>query len=339
MSDNRNKQLSRLLGLIHDLGQSRNGSRLRPLCEKYGVTRRTLERDLLALEAAGYTIETVSDEAPGVVRKRLVGDSQGPAPSLTAVELAACYAALGALRQSAAPAVAAAFELVVERLEAAQPAKTAVDAEALRRAQAFVPRPGPFADVKPQVLDAIQRAILTCHRITVTYRKGGTEPARTYEAEPYGLLYGARNYLVWRGCEDGKFRKFALPYIDEVKVSDTPFKMDGDFDVTAFALRSTGVVLDEEVDVVLLLAPEAPQHLRTWRFHPLQTVVPQEDGSMLVRFRAGGMNELAAELLRIGGGVKPLSPPFLRDLLTDKARFALDQLPPENAGAARNPTH
>lgn len=308
MSDNRNKQLSRLLGLIHDLGQSRNGSRLRPLCEKYGVTRRTLERDLLALEAAGYIIETVSDETPGVVRKRLVGNSQGPAPSLTAVELAACHAALGALQQSAAPAMAAAFELVVERLEAAQPAKTTVDAEALRRAQAFVPRPGPFADVKPQVLDAIQRAILTCHRITVAYRKGGTEPARTYEAEPYGLLYGARNYLVWRGCEDGKFRKFALPYIDDIKVSDEGFTMDESFNVAAFAERSVSVTLDEEMDVELHVLASARHRLDTWRFHPRQSVEDQPDGSALVRFRASGMLELGWELAKWGGLVKMLKP-------------------------------
>ncbi|MGC2855911.1 helix-turn-helix transcriptional regulator [Novispirillum sp. DQ9] len=335
MSDNRNKQLSRLLGLIHDLGQSRNGSRLRPLCEKYGVTRRTLERDLLALEAAGYIIETVSDETPGVVRKRLAGNSQGPVPALTAVELAVCHAALGALRQSAAPSVAAAFELVVERLEAAQPAKTAVDAEALRRAQAFVPRPGPFADVKPQVLDAIQRAILTCHRITVTYRKGGTEPARTYEAEPYGLLYGARNYLVWRGCEDGKFRKFALPYIDDARLGEETFVFDEAFNVAEFAARSVGVMLDEEVEVELRILPAGRPRLETWRFHPHQRMEEQGDGSLVVRFRAAGVQDLAPDLLRWGGLVQVVAPTSLRDSVLRLAGRALEQSSPD---AVERPT-
>lgn len=273
---------------------------------------RTLhEVDLLALQEAGYAIETLPDEEPGLVRKRLRDGRIAIAPTCTPAELAACRAALGALRQTAAPAVAAAFELVVDRLESAQTAAAAVDAAALAKAQGFVPRSGPVATVKPAVLEAIQAAILACRRITVTYRKGGTEPPRDYEAEPYGLLYGARNYLVWRGCEDGKFRKFALPYIDDVQVGDAVFTMDADFDIAGFAERATGVVLEQEEDIEILIAPEGKHRLSTWRFHPRQIVEQREDGSAIVRFRAASTEELAWDILRWTGFARVVHPPSL----------------------------
>lgn len=66
----RNAQLIRLLSLIRDLSEARAGLLIRDLGKKYGVTRRTIERDLQAVQAAGYEVETLADDEPGRVRKR-----------------------------------------------------------------------------------------------------------------------------------------------------------------------------------------------------------------------------------------------------------------------------
>ncbi|MNT52823.1 hypothetical protein D3C72_1898670 [compost metagenome] len=51
---------------------------------------------------------------------------------------------------------------------------------------------------------------------------------------------------------------------------------------------------------MLRIAPEGAAEARGWRWHPTQTIEDQTDGSVLVRFRASGMRELAWHLFTWG---------------------------------------
>ena len=54
-----------------------------------------------------------------------------------------------------------------------------------------------------------------------------------------------------------------------------------------------------------------------YRAHPTETHEPQDDGSLIVRFRAGGLQEMAWHLARWGGEVEVLAPDRLRQMLRD----------------------
>jgi len=197
--------------MIRDLSAARTGVSIQDLRERYGVTRRTVERDLAAIEAAGYEVETLFVPEPGTVRKRVPAGSGGLKLPVTAEELAAARAGAMALERDAPVSVAATLRMLVSRLEESQALAVSVDADALAEAQGFVNRPGTIPTADAELIDIIRTAILRCERLILTYRKGGEAPARIYIAEPYGLLYGSKGYLVWRGVKDGKWRKFALP--------------------------------------------------------------------------------------------------------------------------------
>ena len=47
-------------------------------------------------------------------------------------------------------------------------------------------------------------------------------------------------------------------------------------------------------------------------FHPTQRLEPGRDGSIVVRFRAGGLREMAWHLFTWGPSVEVLEPPALR---------------------------
>jgi predicted DNA-binding transcriptional regulator YafY len=59
-----------------------------------------------------------------------------------------------------------------------------------------------------------------------------------------------------------------------------------------------------------------------WRFHSDQTLDRQADGSVIVRFRASGMRELAWHLFTWGDQVEILAPPVLRQTLVEQIRKA-----------------
>lgn len=313
MSSSRNVQLLRILGMIRDLSAARTGVPIQDLRDRYGVTRRTVERDLAAIEAAGYVVETLAAPEQGKVRKRILAGSGGLHLPVTADELAAARAGVAALEREAPATVAAALRMLVGRLEESQSMAVTVDADALAEAQGFVLQPGPVPTADPGVIEALRTAILRCECVRVTYRKGGEEPAREYLAEPYGLLYGAKGYLVWRGVEDRKWRKFALPYLDRVEPTGQTFARDPHFVLDDFITDAFGVCREEPVEVVLHVLPQGMARLRQHSFHPTQIVEPRPDGGATVRFTASGLTEMCWHLFTWGSTARVIAPDELRD--------------------------
>ena len=65
------------------------------------------------------------------------------------------------------------------------------------------------------------------------------------------------------------------------------------------------------------------RHLLRWRFHPTQTLEPQADGSVMVRFQATGLLELSWHLFTWGDRVRVIRPDALRQTLVGELERAL----------------
>ena len=72
-------------------------------------------------------------------------------------------------------------------------------------------------------------------------------------------------------------------------------------------------------EVVLRFAPEAAADARGFLFHPTQTLADGADGSLTVKFRAGGFLEIAHHLMTWGPSVMILAPKTLQDLMRELA--------------------
>jgi predicted DNA-binding transcriptional regulator YafY len=68
---------------------------------------------------------------------------------------------------------------------------------------------------------------------------------------------------------------------------------------------------------VLSFAPSAAPDARGFLFHPTQTLRDEPDGSLSVRFRAGGMLEIAHHLMTWGPSVTIVAPAALRDRMRE----------------------
>ena len=64
-----------------------------------------------------------------------------------------------------------------------------------------------------------------------------------------------------------------------------------------------------------------------WRFHPRQTTRRLEDGSLEVRFEAGGWLEMAWHLYQWGNSVEVVAPEALRRMVDGWQRGDFDALP------------
>lgn len=135
---------------------------------------------------------------------------------------------------------------------------------------------------------------------------------------PLGFLYGHRHYLV--ALEDGveKPKFYSLPSIDKLRLEQDSFERDPCFSLKEFVSQGFGVFEEPPVDVVWRFSKEAAPLARSFVFHHSQSLEEDADGKLLVRFRAGGLLEMAWHLLSWGDHVEVLEPASLISILPEQ---------------------
>ena len=286
------------------------------------LSRRTAERLRDAVERLFPQVEQAN---PGEVPKRwrLPGGVMHGLAGVTADELADMATAVSVLRRENMRAQADSAERVISKMRALlkRPvmARIEPDLEALTEAEGLALRPGPKLKIDAEVVGALREAIITRRKVRLHYLYRGSGKRGYETVHPYGFLYGNRHYLVaWSESERAKdFRNFSLSNIERVEPLESSFARKRRFLLKEYAERSFGVFQEEAVDVVWKFSPKAAPDAREFLFHPSQIIEPQLDGSLIVRFCAGGLTEMAWHLFTWGDQVEVLKPRRLRALLPE----------------------
>ena len=320
----RHEKAANLLRLARALAGSAEGLTLDEMGMAVGADRRTTERMRDALWDLFPEMEAIAD--PPTKRFRIPAGLDGFLNAPTADELAALGAAATELEVAGAVVRAASLRALEAKVLAALRAparrRIAPDLEALLQAEAIAVQAGPRPSEDERVLGAVREAIKAGLALRFAYA-GGSTPGRLREVAPYGLLFGRANYLVAAEGE-GEPRNWRLDRLAEVEViADRPTARPDGFSLQAYADRSFGIYQDAQEDVALRFLPAAAEGALRWRFHVGQTLERCGDGSVIVRFRASGLRELAWHLFSWGCEVEVLEPPRLKALLVEQLREAL----------------
>lgn len=152
------------------------------------------------------------------------------------------------------------------------------------------------------------------------YLADGATAPKWRRVVPYGLIHGPVTYLI--GKMPGKDPvHYRLDRMSNVKLGNEPQPVPDDWDLDAWLAQSFGIWREEDHDVVLRVLPSAIARARAWRFHPAQVL--EEDGEeLLVRFRAGGLREIAEHLFTWGGDVRIEAPEELRKVMRERVMLA-----------------
>ena len=312
----------RLLRLARHLAATRTGLTLDEMAAELEVGRRTAERLRDSLMAIFPQMEPWDDDErvrrwrlPG---SALVGVVDVRAEAVAAIETSAreCEGRgeddRARLLREASTTLRAMMR--PDALRRAEP-----DIAALMEAEGVAMRPGPRPVVAAGVLPTLRRAILGMQPVVVRYAgPDGSEPA-TRMLCPYGILYGGRGWLVAHVDGLPEMRLWRLDRIASVDLVDRVFRRREDFDLAAYAAQSFGVFQEEPIDVVLRFDPDAADDAAGWVFHPSQSVEREADGSLIVRFRAGGVQEMCWHLFTWGIAVTIVQPDALRAAMAEMA--------------------
>ena len=307
---------------LADLAASRySGVTLEDIAQEFHVHERTAQRMVRALiQTFPHAVEVLDGED----RKRRWRLNELPVARMRlrgAEELEAIEGGIQALGAQGDVRQADALASLRDRLLAALPPTAAraaeADADAMLEAHGIAARPGPFVKIDPGTSDAVTEALKGPYLLRFSYS------GKSREVEPYGILIGARRYLVAKQTDgDTGLRHFRLDRMTDVETPRTPFTRDPGFSLSEHAARAFGSYQAEEEygEVVLRFAAEASERASEWRFHPTQSSRRLPDGRLEVSFTASGWLEMAWHLLSWGDSVEVLSPEGLRRLLADPQR-------------------
>lgn len=315
-----------LLNLAFAMQSSLDGVSLADIEELHGVSRRTAMRMRDAVLRVFPQAEERADENR-IKRWRIPPNVANRHLNLTPDELASLDFAARRFNKDGLKLQSRALRDLCAKIKSLQHTDKArrveTDLEALIEAEGLAARPGPRPKIVPEHLQELREAIKACRVVELLYRPKGKKTAELKRICPYGFLYGHRHYLVGGAAEKGRessFYLFCLSKIDGVTITGNSFRRDPKFCIKRYAEQSFGVWMEKPMDVAWKFTPKAAAVAREFVFHPSQKLESKKDGSLIVRFKAGGLLEMAWHLNMWGDQVSVLKPAALRKLLDGHAQ-------------------
>jgi predicted DNA-binding transcriptional regulator YafY len=318
----RYSRAERLIQLALEMQAARGGLTIAEIQEKFEVSRRTAIRMRDAvLRAFPNSSEVQTGER--TKRWRLNSGAAQTFAGVTSDDLASIEVAAVAMETANLPVHAQSLRGIASKIrnliEVSSLSRIEPDIEALTEAEGLAHRAGPRSYIARAVFDTLRTAIKSCRKVSFDYTSRTGKSASRRTVSPLGFLYGHRHYLVAKQDGPAKPKFFSLPSISKLRLEQDSFERDSGFTLKELISSSFGVFEEPPVNIVWRFSKEAAPIARTFVFHNSQTIEDEADGKLLVRFRAGGLLEMAWHLLSWGDQVEILEPAGLRDIMPERA--------------------
>ncbi len=146
-----------------------------------------------------------------------------------------------------------------------------------------------------------------------------------YELHPYHLLaYHGNWYLFARNLARDRVQTFALSRFEGIETAGYTFSRPVDFDAEKYARNAFGITGGEKaLKVRLLFEPKLAVYITERQWHATQEFRTRRDGRVEMRLETNGRKELIRWVLSWMPDVKVLAPKCLRDRITEKLRDGL----------------
>lgn len=321
MSESIRDKQARLFRLTHLLYRHPQGLRVREMADICGVSVRTIQRDLKALEEAGVPLWSTEEEEPNAPRYGILEGFYIPPLQLTLSEATALYLAARLFCRNAdesTPEIAQAFAQLATVLPETL-------ARALQDTIQDLAKRGEDRRFR-HVLETLALGWATGRKVRIRYRAASRDESREYVIAPYLLEPGNKTVYVLARLEGHDDRKplivtFKMERMLSAQLLDETYEVPEDFLPSEVLRNAWGIIWNEKVeDVVLRFAPEVARRVDESVWHPSQVVEPLPDGGRLMRLKVSGTLEIEPWIKSWGAAVEVLEPASLRRKLAEEAR-------------------
>lgn len=329
----RNSQVSRIYMLLTILEGSRNGLTAAQLADRlhergFSVSKRTVYRDLEALQAAGFPlIDGGTDFEHGTKWVlETTATKVGQHFVLTSRELIALYLAKRCLQPLQETPFYQDLQSTFSKIEERISSQGQNFLDELQGEFQFEPGPQWGLGSSPQVIDTLHACCSERHQLEVTYASANSGTTRRRRLGPH-YLYLARGslYFVAEDLEDNTVKVFSVPRMSNPVMLDATYEgriiEPDEFFESAFGVYRAG----DPVRIKLTFSKVLGPYIKERRWHTSQQVVSRPDGSVEMTLESGITPELVQWVQSFGPDVKVLEPNELIQALCERAKTMLDQ--------------
>lgn len=311
----RGDQLTRQWRLVQLLA-GRLGRTLAQLAGELGVTKRTVQRDIGVLEAAGFPI--VSEPRNGTVFWHFMEGFHAVAPvSLTLTEQMALYFSRGLLKPLQGSPMYESLETAMQKIGAQIPPGGFRFLGGLNKAISVATFGLKDYSRSKEIIAILTRGVFHKFTVVIRHHTPQHEEAIEREVDPYRLWYVNNGlYLVGHDHLKEDLRVFAVERIQSAKLTNRRFEIPDDFDFEEFTQTAFNMVWGEPQEVKIRFSPSQAPYIRERIWHPSQKIAQESDGSIVLTIRVADLQEVKRWLIGFGAHALVLAPDELRDEIT-----------------------
>lgn len=304
-------QAGRLHTIIR-LFEARRGMTLDELAEECGVDRRTIHRDLNAVEEAGYTLTSEWQEGKKVY-SFLTKSRNIPPITFTLTQLMSLYLLHSLGVHLAGTPFQQEIEELFRAINSVLPDRYAAHLERIARVSLPILHGARDYSTAAAHVGGLQRALLQQYRIRLNYAKQGREANDVYEVDPYTLVFHKGGvYLLGYAHNRSAMRLFALERLRGVEVTRQRFEIPEGYEPEAHFRSAFGLVSDTQMKVRVRFSSDIAHAVKERLWMPEQKVSTDGEGRVTIEFEAAGEKELVSWILSYGAHAEVLEPPELR---------------------------
>lgn len=326
----RNAALIRQWKLLLALESSRCGRAVDELAAELGAHKRTIWRDLRALQDAGFPLAADMRERRSTYRLAAFPLRGVRDAGLTASEVCALYAGRALLLASIGPPFECAAASLVRKIERVLPPAVRAFLDALpgvikvKPVPRKAPPPGDYAELVAQVIEACLRRRVA----RMTYFSASRDREKEYELHPYhvtyhdGGLYLAAYVPQYRGP-----RTFALERIRRFASGPDTFTPAAGIAGDPFG-HSLGVNQGAPERVVIDFSPRVARYVRERMWHQSQQLADRPDGGVRCTLHVCRDYALEQWILGWGPHARVISPSALAAQILEQIEAAREAYVP-----------
>lgn len=317
------RRATRLIEIERRLRANPQGLTVRDLALGTGYSRRTIQRDLNALESE---LGAPLVEAGGRRWRLLPGSTPIGAVRFSLHEARAVYLAVRLLLRHAAERDADGISALEKLADALPPPISAQVQAAADQLKAK-----PARNAQREVLRTITEAWAGSVTIDVRYRSQQARAIRRTFLDPYLIepsTNGAATYVIGYSHAHHQTRTFKVDRIQSARLTGRTFVAHGTAEIVDRMARSWGIVYgDDEYEVTVDFSPEVADRIAETSWHPSQRLTRLPGGGVRLDLRIPSFLEFVPWVRSWGSAACVVAPAELRDevaadLLAAAQRYA-----------------
>ena len=315
----RSKGPIRQLTLLQRIANQRTNT-INSLASDLRVTTRTIRRDLVALQAAGFPV--YDEVVDGTTYWQLEGKhflAKLSRSVLTVQELCALYYSGAILKGIAGTDTFADLQIALQKIQDAMPPATKRFVDKLPAVIAAKPAFGkPLRAQSPQIVSRLLEAATNHRVVTMRYDSSSSRREKDYTVHPYRVFFAQNaTYLEAYVPAYQELRHFLVTRIKKLTVTEDGFTPVAQLSTVPFG-KSLGANSAPPVKVQLRFLPDTGRYVMERVWHESQQFKERRDGSVVMTLNVAEDFTLRQWILGFGCGVRVLSPKSLADWVIDQ---------------------